>query len=286
MFSLVEHIEYLICQYDCVVVPQLGAFIAQYETARFNETSVTAPARRISFNAQVNSNDGILAVSLMKRYGMSYDQAVGAIAREVAAVKKVLNADIDYPIGGIGYLTRGKASIEFTPFRSASISSDYFGLRSFNLTPVVSETSAQVTAPVKPKWKQALQWAASIIIILGLGFMLSTPIINDNHQQAGLNITTLKKPEAKTVVDKSHDAATTQTSEQEQEEKDYQLVVTTFMTEKAANEFVALHPAMNLTVVKYGKHYRILAAQSNSQQEILNLQKDLPANMPSWIAHK
>ncbi len=288
MISIVEHIEYLIGQYDCVVVPQLGAFIAQYEPARFDDAHIIPPVRRISFNAQVDHNDGILAVSLMKRHGISYDQAVSVIANEVAAVKRMLNAGTDFPVGSIGYLSRGKASVEFTPFRSYSTFSGYFGLCSFDLSPVRTAVSEAMPVTMKPMWKRTIQWAASIIIILGLGFMLSTPIVDNSHQQAGLNITTLKKPEVSNVVDRSDKAASQPQAAVLQPDKvmmDYQLVVATFATEKSANEFVALHPAMGLTVVKYGKYYRILAAQSDNQLELIERQRALPANMPSWIAH-
>ena len=38
--SITRHIEYLILRHDCVIVPELGAFIAQYSPARIDEINI------------------------------------------------------------------------------------------------------------------------------------------------------------------------------------------------------------------------------------------------------
>lgn len=65
MFSIIEHIEYLMTRHDCVTVPGWGAFIANYSIAEYDAVHevFTRPCRTIGFNASVSHNDGLLVQS-------------------------------------------------------------------------------------------------------------------------------------------------------------------------------------------------------------------------------
>ena len=49
MLELVRHIEYLLTEHDCVLVPGLGGFVLQYVPARFSEgrKSIQPPGKQI-----------------------------------------------------------------------------------------------------------------------------------------------------------------------------------------------------------------------------------------------
>ena len=85
MFSIIEHIEYLLTRHDCVVIPGWGAFIANYDTASYDDSRklMERPHRTIGFNANVNHNDGLLAQSLMRREGLTFDEAMRFITDSV-----------------------------------------------------------------------------------------------------------------------------------------------------------------------------------------------------------
>ena len=53
MLELVRHIEYLLTEHDCVLVPGLGGFVLQYVPARFSEgrKSIQPPGKQITFNS-------------------------------------------------------------------------------------------------------------------------------------------------------------------------------------------------------------------------------------------
>ena len=55
MIELAKHIEVLLLENDCVIVPGLGGFIAHNRQAEFKESEnrFTAPARTIGFNPQL-----------------------------------------------------------------------------------------------------------------------------------------------------------------------------------------------------------------------------------------
>ena len=62
MIELAKHIEYLLLENDCVVIPSLGGFIAHYQPAHYEESEgiFLPPIRSIGFNPQLTMNDGLL----------------------------------------------------------------------------------------------------------------------------------------------------------------------------------------------------------------------------------
>ena len=56
MLELVRHIEYLLTEHDCVLVPGLGGFVLQYVPARFSEDrkSIQPPGKQITFNSSLS----------------------------------------------------------------------------------------------------------------------------------------------------------------------------------------------------------------------------------------
>ena len=61
--QLSQYISNLLYRYDCVVVPEFGAFLAHKIPAKIqeNKNSFYPPSKRLSFNAQLQINDGVLA---------------------------------------------------------------------------------------------------------------------------------------------------------------------------------------------------------------------------------
>ena len=70
MIELAQHIEVLLLENDCVIVPGLGGFVAHYTPAmRVAEENVFLPPTRIiGFNPQLKMNDGLLVQSYMAVY--------------------------------------------------------------------------------------------------------------------------------------------------------------------------------------------------------------------------
>ena len=56
MIELARHIEILLLENDCVIIPDFGGFIAHYQPARYikEENLYLPPVRTIGFNPQLN----------------------------------------------------------------------------------------------------------------------------------------------------------------------------------------------------------------------------------------
>ena len=60
------------------MVPGFGAFLCNYEAAHFDERRrdvILPPARHLAFNRMIADSDGLLAWSVSKRDGVSFEEA-------------------------------------------------------------------------------------------------------------------------------------------------------------------------------------------------------------------
>ena len=200
MFSIIEHIEYLMTRHDCVVIPGWGAFIANYSSAGYDQERAVfvRPYRTIGFNAGVRHNDGMLVQSLMLREGLSYDEAMRFIKDSVTAFGKQLSMGNEVSMGRLGYFLLGEGQhTEFVPFERNNASDAFFGLADVDVRTVTAleqarRQEAEDVAAIVPRerglfTRRAAGIAASVAVLLGLSVMLTTPIIADrDHAQASM----------------------------------------------------------------------------------------------------
>ena len=119
MFTLNDHIEYLMMHHDCVVIPGWGALVAQYSEPFYDasRSEMEKPVRRVGFNASVSHNDGLLAQSLVRRERLTYDEAVRFIDQSVTSFRQQLAGGGELSMGRLGFFhSDGQGRIEFIPF--------------------------------------------------------------------------------------------------------------------------------------------------------------------------
>ena len=93
VIELERHIEILLLSNDCVIVPDLGGFMAHHLEARYDdeECMFLPPQRTLGFNPQLKLNDSLLAQSYVEAYDISYPEAIRRIEAEVAEVRQYLD---------------------------------------------------------------------------------------------------------------------------------------------------------------------------------------------------
>lgn len=201
MISINEHIEYLIYRHDCVVVPGWGALIAQYQSAQIDETSgvILPPMRTISYNRDINHNDGLIATSVMRREKISYEAAAKMVNDEVEVMNHQLNIGGEVSIGRVGVFRKSEnEAVVFEPFASKL---EYAGLPVLNIEEKRVEEEPEINSDVVyiPVSRNFFKLAASIILLIGLGLTLSTPLIVDEAQINYASISTPKVVASETV---------------------------------------------------------------------------------------
>ncbi len=197
MISLVQHIEYLMIYNDCVVIPGWGALIANYRPSTVKGSIMECPQRTIAFNGDINHNDGMLANSLMRRHHMSYEQACSFIADNVTTFRRQLNDNAELAFGHMGYfILNDQKILEFVPMTKCEASDEFFGLSNFEIPAIASDSNVVSAATIVHAdfgWREKIKVAASIVAIVGVGLLLSTPVIIDKAtQNASLNVAEVK----------------------------------------------------------------------------------------------
>ena len=315
MYTIIEHIEYLLTSHDCVVIPGWGALVAQYSDSHYDPSAgrIERPRRKLGFNASVDHNDGLLAQSLVRREGITYNEAMRFIGQSVSSFRQQLSTGNEVSMGRLGYFHSADGRhIEFTPFRHEQSNDAYFGLRSVRLRPLAEEAARAEAAAVAaaafeqndgthPLWnRRVARIAASIAVLFCLTILLTTPIIVNRNQQnyASLNLPSVTKPQQQVLDVTPVATETAQEAEPAIEEPaepaspllldeggNCYLVVASLSSTKEVNEFFRMHSdlAANMQVLRVGKYHYVYVARSYDAKHLYSLVPQLPKGYQAWV---
>jgi nucleoid DNA-binding protein len=174
--NLDQYIGELLYRYDCVIVPGLGGFIANYKPARINSTTHTfsPPSKSLSFNLNLILNDGLLANHIALDRSISYkdantkiDEAVKGIFQKLKDGKRVVLKDI----GTLQYDTQKR--MLFEPATRINYLPEAFGLDRFRLAPVVTPIVEMAGSPgFRINWRKAAAVLAIPILAGSFAYFL------------------------------------------------------------------------------------------------------------------
>lgn len=197
MIELAQHIEALLLENDCVIVPGLGGFVAHYASAtRVKEENIFLPPTRIiGFNPQLKMNDGLLVQSYMSVYGTNFSDATKMVERKVDELIATLHEDgkVDLPnVGEVRYTIHN--TFDFAPYDNKITTPYLYGLDAFEMQELSAlekpstENVAAYSAPAAIKKEKRtfsikfnrayLTNAAAVVAAIVLSFFFSTPIEN------------------------------------------------------------------------------------------------------------
>ncbi len=192
-------------EHDCVIVPGLGAFVADRRSASVSGSQMLPPHRSVGFNPSIAHNDGLLATSISRQSGLSYDAAMSHLTAAVGALRAQLEQDREFTISRVGTLTLSdEDTITFTPAADPIASLLYMGLPAVSLLPAaqtVEQDDPAAQAEILPAPEVAaspraiksdadtvyiplprriLKVAACFCLLGTIGFICSTPALNDS----------------------------------------------------------------------------------------------------------
>lgn len=146
MNELSRHIEILLLDNDCVIVPGFGGFMAHHRPAEYVEEAgmFYPPQRTLGFNPQLKINDSLLAQSYVEAYDISYPEAVLRIESEVEEISQILGVEGAYEFYGIGTITlSADGKYDFMPCAAGLLTPMLYALNSFTLDSL-TETPAVI----------------------------------------------------------------------------------------------------------------------------------------------
>ena len=145
--NLSKYIAELLIKNNCVIVPNFGGFIANYQSAVIDKVrnKIYPPSKNVLFNPNLLSNDGLLADYVARKIEKSYSEALVSIDNEVVDWKNKLSDGSRINLGEVGFLYQKEGKVRFEQNRDFNLLLDAFGLSS------VKFVSSQVEDTVIPE---------------------------------------------------------------------------------------------------------------------------------------
>jgi len=184
---LEHYISELLYRYNCVMVPELGAFLTQMKSAIIHEhtNAFYPPSKEISFNEKVITNDGLLVSYIADVEKTSYEDMLNQVIEAVTVWKTKLEKGERLTLTNIGELRlSADHKIQFQPHYQVNYLTSSFGLSSFQATPAtreilkeevieIEEAIPLIITPEKRKttsYRRHLKYAAILLLSFSAGF--------------------------------------------------------------------------------------------------------------------
>ena len=165
--SISKHINELLYNHNCVIVPGFGAFLTKNIAASINNDVFSPPKKTIAFNGMLKENDGLLANRISATDGISYKAALKKIKKDVKTLASSLNVG-EVEIDNIGTLRlNDEKKVQFQPNQNVNFDSKSYGLESFTRPPrKTSSPEEKVKKLSIPDY--AVRYAAIILLLIGI----------------------------------------------------------------------------------------------------------------------
>lgn len=181
-----SYLEKLLFEYNCVVVPGFGAFLAHGKSAEIDLTTNTLvpPSKVISFNAQLTKNDGLLVSHISKEKNIGYEEMLKEVENISLDWNNKLSKGESIELFGIGKLWHNNEHrIQFQPEEKINFLTSSFGLSAFAATPIkrevikeeVEELEERIPFIITPEKREQssfrpwLKYAAVILLAVSMG---------------------------------------------------------------------------------------------------------------------
>jgi nucleoid DNA-binding protein len=197
--DVTAYIRELLFGHDCVIVPGFGGFVGNYSPARIDRSTDTfyPPVKQISFNRNLNHNDGLLVGRISSSSKMNYGDARNLVDEFVSEIRKKLEKGEKVVFDNIGsFINNHEGNVQFEPDKNVNYHLDAYGLESFQCLPLEGYDvrkriirSAEKD-PVRKASIRKILWRAAIIIpllSLMVGVSLKTEIFKAKVETTTMN---------------------------------------------------------------------------------------------------
>jgi hypothetical protein len=176
--NIEKYICELLYRHECVIVPEFGGFITNFQPARIDDTTHTIfpPRKALVFNSNLTINDGLLATEISSRMGCSFDEAIQLIRRDVTAWRERLKSGKTILLPGLGsFENNNDGKAVFHPDAEQNFFGEAFGLNSLVVQPLQTRSRKSKfrdkvhQKPLRkttPRLIRRTAWAAAITIPL------------------------------------------------------------------------------------------------------------------------
>lgn len=307
---LQTYISDLLYRYDCVIVPEFGAFLSKRISAQINleNNSFFPPRKELSFNPQLQHNDGVLSNYISEIEKIPYSEAVRLIQKTVIEFNEILAEKKSLSFDAIGSISKSdEGQLQFEPNKATNYLTASFGLSEI-ISQTVSRTEhKEVVEAIEEKTPIALttekrkssnwiKYAAAAVLILSIGGYSGLQIHKSNitsfnevaQEKANKEIDT-KVQEATFVISNPLPSINLNV---EKQTGNFHIVAGAFRVEensqKKVNQLKSLgYKARIIGKNRYGLHevvYSSYKTRSEAQQALRNIRQT--HNSEAWLLIK
>lgn len=189
MNQLALHIEYLLHEHNCVIVPGFGGFVTNTNPSVKEELSIFhSPHCELVFNRLLTHNDGLLVESFMRTDNISFESALQKIEKAVKEFKSKLREEKKVQLGDLGeFEITADNRFVYNPVQL--VRPEFYGLDTTILKPIVQLQPKSVVSgkPIieKKKYLSNISISAAVAAVIAIVFFVF-PIQDsvNKHQSA------------------------------------------------------------------------------------------------------
>ncbi len=301
--AITQYINDLLYRYECVIIPGFGAFLTQNNPARIDTVSHTfyPPSKTLSFNKQLQTNDGLLANHIAKAENCGYESALQKLRSEVKTLKTKLESGNPVSFEKIGSLQlKTNEQLVFSPDGSSNFLTEAFGLSSFVSAAVnrkalteKEEKPVLLFTPEKGGATPYIKYAAIGLLALGLSSLGGLFIYNNQVEEHNF----VEKQKATTQLENQIQQATfivnnplpSLTVAVKTPVGNYHVIAGAFRMEENADTKINQlkekgYPARAIGVNKYGLHQVVYNSFQQKEDALATLrQVQNTENQDAWL---
>ena len=152
--QITTYINDLLYRYECVIIPGFGALLTQHQSAKIDRKNQTfyPPSKTLSFNRQLQTNDGLLANYIASVEKCSYETSLQKLRNYTGKLSLQLSERKTVSLGNIGdFYLNEENSVQFTPSSKQNFSTASFGLTSFVTPKITREVDTETVETLEEK---------------------------------------------------------------------------------------------------------------------------------------
>lgn len=135
-------------------MPNFGAFLAHQESAQIDKTHgfIHPPRKILSFNQQLDKNDGLLVNHIANDKGLVYEDLLSTVLQVSEEWKEKIRKGDTLNLNGLGqFLPTTEGKLQFVPEEKTNYLITSFGFTQVGATPILRETLVKKVSDIEEK---------------------------------------------------------------------------------------------------------------------------------------
>lgn len=290
--NLINHIEYLLMTHECVVIPGIGAILSHGVSAIY-DYQVRAwlpPAKVFTFNPALTRGDGLIAASISRKDGVTFNRAAAIVKAAAEEMRDSLEKNRVLELGSVGILKKSEdGKLIFLAGNEPWLSPSTCWLPILSLENIAEEPTSvgqRIAAEARRRHRAAIarniaNIAACILVVFAIGWILAGNISSLPQLQTASIVTGERSlhdiDSFSGIIDDTPPAVILSSAPFEDEngleneaalKSRYLLIVASFANQRDAETFIASYPEMPLGYIEADNRFRIYVAWGDTWDSV------------------